>query len=154
MDKFAIAELPLGAGQLGLCPLPSCRESRARLRGWQPDLVISLTPLREMSNLGAHNLSGALKQAGIGWRHFPVADYGIPHVTAPWLALSGEIHKILAGKGRVAIHCRAGCGRTGMIALRLMVEAGEDPEAAFARLRGIRPCAVETEAQRIWATSR
>ncbi len=38
-----------------------------------------------------------------------------------------------------------------MAVLRLMVEVGEAPEAALARLRAVRPCAVETEAQRDWA---
>ena len=38
-----------------------------------------------------------------------------------------------------------------MAALRLMVEAGEDGVAALARLREMRPCAVETEAQMAWA---
>jgi hypothetical protein len=31
------------------------------------------------------------------------------------------------------------------------VEAGETPGAALARLRAVRPCAVETEAQLAWA---
>jgi len=38
-----------------------------------------------------------------------------------------------------------------MAALRLMVEAGEDANDALLRLRSIRPCAVETDAQMIWA---
>ena len=49
------------------------------------------------------------------------------------------------------VHCRGGCGRSGMAVLRLMVEAGEAPEEALARLRAVRPCAVETEAQMDWA---
>ncbi len=40
-----------------------------------------------------------------------------------------------------------------MAVLRLMVEAGEDPDAALARLRAVRPCAVETGAQLTWATA-
>ena len=38
-----------------------------------------------------------------------------------------------------------------MAALRLMIEVGEDPDAALKRLRAVRACAVETEAQMIWA---
>ena len=54
---------------------------------------------------------------------------------------------------RILIHCRGGCGRSGMIVLRIMIEFGEDPEEALERLRKIRPCAVETEAQENWAKS-
>ena len=49
------------------------------------------------------------------------------------------------------IHCFGGCGRSGMAALRLMVEAGEDADEALERLRAVRPCAVETDAQLRWA---
>jgi hypothetical protein len=38
-----------------------------------------------------------------------------------------------------------------MAVLRLMVECGEDPAQALARLRSVRPCAVETDAQLDWA---
>ena len=58
----------------------------------------------------------------------------------------------VAGRG-VAVHCRAGIGRSGMVALRLMIEAGEAPDDALARLRTVRPCAVETTAQMHWAMS-
>ncbi|MBR9844091.1 MAG: protein phosphatase, partial [Rhodobacteraceae bacterium] len=52
------------------------------------------------------------------------------------------------------VHCFGGCGRSGMAIMRLLVEMGEEPEAALARLRAVRPCAVETEAQRLWAANR
>jgi hypothetical protein len=38
-----------------------------------------------------------------------------------------------------------------MAALRLMIKAGEDPDAALKRLRAVRACAVETDAQLLWA---
>ena len=40
-----------------------------------------------------------------------------------------------------------------MAVLRLMFEAGEDAQAALIRLRAVRPCAVETEAQLAWASA-
>jgi protein-tyrosine phosphatase len=45
-----------------------------------------------------------------------------------------------------------GCGRSGSVALRLMVETGEAAADAFIRLRAARPCAVETDAQYRWAS--
>ena len=70
---------------------------------------------------------------------------------AAWRALGANARRALAGGGRVLIHCRAGCGRSGMAALRLMIECGEAPDEALARLRAVRPCAVETGAQMAWA---
>ena len=34
-----------------------------------------------------------------------------------------------------------------------MIECGEAPEPALKRLRAVRPCAVETEAQMLWAVA-
>jgi hypothetical protein len=41
-----------------------------------------------------------------------------------------------------------------MAILRLLVEMGEQPEEALQRLRAVRPCAVETDAQFDWAANR
>ena len=83
-----------------------------------------------------------------------VVDYGIP--TAEALSRWGDVSEMaraaLKGGGRVIVHCKGGCGRSGMAALRLMIEAGEAPDAALARLRAVRPCAVETAEQLAWAT--
>ena len=55
------------------------------------------------------------------------------------------------GEG-LLLHCRGGQGRSGMIALRLLVERGEAPDAGLTRLRQARPGAVETAAQLAWAS--
>jgi protein-tyrosine phosphatase len=72
-------------------------------------------------------------------------------VAADWARASAAARAALAGGGRVLVHCRGGCGRSGMAVLRLMIETGEAPEAALARLRARRACAVETAAQLAWA---
>jgi protein-tyrosine phosphatase len=148
----ADAEVALGGGVLGLFSFPSQGDARARLMDWAPDLVLSLTPLEEMSRLDGGDLPENLARRRIGWLHLPVEDFGIPEDAADWGAASATIRARLASGGRVAIHCRAGCGRTGMAALRLMVETGEGGAEALARLRAARPCAVETDAQYRWAT--
>jgi protein-tyrosine phosphatase len=148
----ADAEVALGGGVLGLFSFPSQGDARARLMDWAPDLVLSLTSLEEMSRLDGGDLPENLARRRIGWLHLPVEDFGIPEDAADWGAASVTIRARLASGGRVAIHCRAGCGRTGMAALRLMVETGEGGAEALARLRAARPCAVETDAQYRWAT--
>lgn len=51
----------------------------------------------------------------------------------------------------VAIHCRQGIGRSGMIATGLMVLAGIDPFVAFGTVSAARGFEVpETPAQRDW----
>lgn len=122
---------------------------------WGPGLVLTMTPEAELTARGAGRLGDDLRAAGIGWRRLPIADFGAPDaVTAAlWPAASVEALGVLRAGGRVLAHCMGGCGRSGMAVLRLMVELGEPPQAALARLRAVRPCAVETEDQRIWAAA-
>ena len=148
--SFGPHEVSVGGGVLALCPMPGrggdFAGDLARVRGWRPDLVVSMTEASEM----AADLPGALAAAGIGWRHFPVVDYGVPE--AGFDRLASEIAGVLSGGGRVLLHCMGGCGRSGMVAVAVMVRCGEAPDAALLRLRAVRPCAVETEAQLAWAS--
>ena len=151
-EGFVIAPLPLHAGTLALCPLPRDAADRAAVAAFAPDLVLTMTEVPEMAALGAADLPAWLATQGIGWVHFPVVDFGTPPDGAGWEALALRAQAVLAQGGRVLAHCRGGLGRSGMVALRLMVAAGEAPEAALARLRAVRPGAVETPAQFDWAT--
>ena len=154
-DPFTLKTLSAGGGTLAICPLPGLGgafdDDLARIVALAPELVISMTETAEMKALGAARLPEALQTAGIAWRHFPVRDYGAPTGAAGWPAISGHARRILAHSGVVLVQCRGGLGRSGMIVLRLMIEAGENPDAALARLRAARPGAVETQAQERWA---
>lgn len=144
---------------LGICPLPGRGGSYAQdlsiLLGWNPSLVLSMTTLDEMTASGAAKLTSDLGRNGVEWRHLPVADMAAqsPALSEGWGVFSIHARRILGDGGRVLVHCMAGCGRSGMAVLRLMVEAGEAADMALARLRGVRPCAVETTEQSRWATT-
>lgn len=154
MQEFVIHSLHTSGGALALSPLPGrTRHYHAdwqRLMEWRPDLVMSMTTQAEMDRKGAGTLGADLANAGIGWLHLPIADFGVPQ-DLDWPKVRDRVLDVLAGKGRVLVHCFGGCGRSGMMVLRLMIAGGEAPDAALARLRQVRPCAVETEAQMDWA---
>ena len=157
MSGFVIFAVPVSDGILGIAPMPGrgghYAEDLAHLRDWRPALVISMTTLTEMVSCGAQSLGSDLQDTGTRWAHLPVQDFSGPSgdQEEEWHAASKAALAALQGKGRVLIHCRGGCGRSGMAALRLMVEAGEDPDQALERLRVVRPCAVESEDQLTWA---
>ena len=159
MAKFKIAAVEAGGGWLGLCPMPGAggdyAGDLASVTGWGPALVLSMTMAAELARFGAAGIGADLRERGIGWRHLPVEDYQAdsPALAAGWAAASAQARAILEQGGRVLVHCRGGCGRSGMAVLRLMVELGEAPETALPRLRAARPCAVETDAQYDWAAS-
>ena len=153
---FSISELLVGRGHLGICPLPGRFSSYyvdlATILEWRPNLVISATTSVEFERDGVSQFPEDLENHKIKWVHFPVADYGPPQGEAQsWTEISDQAHAVLDGGGRVLTHCYGGCGRSGMVSLRLMREAGKPVEWALERLREVRPCAVETAAQKAWA---
>ena len=156
--EFKIAELTLRQGGLGICPMPGrsgdYADDLAVIAAWHPDLVLTMTSMDELRVKGAASLKADLAAHGIAWAHLPIADFGIPggNVQAAWPKVSTQAHTILARGGKVLAHCMGGCGRSGTAVMRLMVEAGETPEAGLTRLRAVRPCAVETPAQFAWAS--
>ncbi len=156
---FQIAQLPLGAGRIGLCPLPGRSgdyvADLAAILDWKPALVVSLVTEIELEAGGAETLGADLAAAGIAWRHLPITDFRAPcaSTAALWPALSSEAQATLAAGGSVLMHCYAGCGRSGMALARLMVENGEAADAAVARLRAVKPAAVETAAQAAWVSA-
>jgi hypothetical protein len=157
MSDLVIHALPVAGGILAIAPLPGGQGDfagdLAHLREWRPAIVLSLTTRIEMVETGSEGLGQMMQESGARWVHLPIADFGVPEpaVAANWPAVSADIRRALSGGGRVLVHCKGGCGRSGMIALRLMIEAGEKPEPALERLRHLRPCAIETEAQMDWA---
>ncbi len=154
MIEFAIYRLPVSGGELALSPMPGRTRHYytdwQHLLEWRPDLVLTMTTQAELDRKGAGTLGTDLANAGIGWLHLPVADFGVPG-GMDWSSIRDQVLAVLNRKGRVLVHCFGGCGRSGMMVLRLMIAAGEEPEAALMRLRGVRPCAVETDEQMDWA---
>ncbi len=157
MRGFQIAVLPIGAGELGICPIPGRHGDYpgdlSQVLRWGPGLVLTMVEQDELSQVGAAGFGTDLADAGIDWHHLPIGDFGAPGAKAldGWPEASGAAHDVLGRGGRVLVHCFGGCGRSGMVLLRLMIEAGEAPETALLRLRSARPCAVETSAQQVWA---
>lgn len=156
--SFAIFDLKAGHGTLGLSPMPgrsSYQHDLAMIARWDADLVLTMTPLEELARVGAEYLGQDLSALGIAWAHLPIADFGAPQgeTAAMWPKVETQALDTLGSHGKVLAHCYGGCGRSGMAILRLMISTGEAPETALARLRAVRPCAVETDAQFRWASA-
>jgi len=153
---FGIATLtPEGGARIGICRLPGrdgrALEDLATIRAWTPGIVVSLTEPAEMARHNMGDMAGLLAREGIAHAAFPIRDFGVPEGLAGWPGLSARLHGVLEAGGGVLLHCYGGQGRSGMLALRLMVERGQNPDAALAALRAVRPGAVETDAQAAWA---
>ena len=154
---FSIFDLAIGDAVVALCPLPGrfspyLQDFRALL-AWRPDLVLSLTERSEMVPLGAADLPADLTARGIQCCYFSISDYQTPKPenAEKWQTIEAQAYQILGRGGRVLVHCFGGCGRSGMVALRLMRRMGLPSDVALSHLRAIRPCAIETPEQERWA---
>ena len=115
------------------------------------DHVVSLLERDEIEDLDLGDEAAACMRAGLSFSSYPIPDRGLPYspeeVTRLVEALSGDL---AAGRG-VLIHCRAGIGRSSMIAAAVCVFAGATPAEAFQRIsaaRGLRT--PDTEQQIQW----
>ncbi len=154
---FSIATLGLEeGGRIGVCPLPGRYNRLTKdvetIAEWNPSTVLTLTEISEMEDMGSEQLGTLLDTRGITWKHLPIRDWnGLSgHNATFWPALSNHLHGVLDRGEGVLTHCRGGHGRSGMIALRLLVERGIEPQTALKRLRHVRPGAVEMPEQMRW----
>ena len=144
---FEIVEIEtLKGGTIAMGPQPNTVEEFSQLREYGADHIVTLTETQEWY---LDDFEARARAAAPNWHHHPVRDF-----TAANEAINPLVEtliKALDKKEKIFIHCRGGCGRTGMLAMRLLILQGEDADAALARLRDVRPCAVEKKSQEFWA---
>jgi ADP-ribosyl-[dinitrogen reductase] hydrolase len=68
-------------------------------------------------------------------------------LSGAWESAGKELRSMLGNGLDVLLHCRGGLGRAGTIAARLLVELGVEPLTAIAKVREVRPGAIETRDQ-------
>ena len=157
MSGLVMYALPVGGGTLAIASLPGrggdYRGDMDVFHEWKPGIVVTMTTAEELAEVGGQNLGNDVQTMASRWCHLPVRDFRAPgpEAEAKWPEVSRNVRHALNGGGRVVVHCRGGCGRSGMVALRLMIECGEDRFEALNRLRALRDCAVETKGQLQWA---
>jgi len=119
------------------------------ISAWGAKLVLTLVEPAELTALKVPQLGHEIKRRGIEWRHLPIADYSVPtkKFEEEWATQGSEIREILRNGDDVLVHCKGGLGRAGMIAARLLVELGMDPEEAIHSVRRVRKGAIETPSQ-------
>lgn len=156
---FLAAEDVNFAGRIGLTIAPGKKDG-----SWDRDLGADLARLRDeygcgvlVSLLEAHeyemleiaDLFQRARALGIRTVHFPIEDAGAPprDAMAGFGELVAEIVAVARAGETVVIHCRGGLGRTGTVAAACLVARGHKADDAIARVRAVRPGAIETRAQ-------
>jgi protein-tyrosine phosphatase len=107
------------------------------IRRWGANGVVCLIEPYELTLNKVDSLPTAVQDAGMWWSHLPIVDMDIPDQDFEdvWAVEGERIRHALRIGERVVIHCFAGLGRTGMIAARILVEFGVEPEQAIRQIR-------------------
>ena len=122
--------------------------------GWHAagiDHVVSLLEMHEVRELGLAEEAALCEQNGVGFVSFPIADRSVPSSLHAAAGLIRSIEARLAQGEAVAIHCRAGIGRSGLMAACVLVNLGVPQSEVFPRIsrgRGIQ--VPDTPAQVEW----
>lgn len=117
------------------------------------DKIVCLLEDWEQLELGLGDEAKLCERNNIEYVSFPIPDRGLPRTNLA-LILAEELHtEICAGK-HVAIHCRAGIGRTGIIAGAVLLKTGKTAKEALALISDARGVRVpDTEEQENWLGS-
>jgi protein-tyrosine phosphatase len=145
-------------GRMAISPRPRGGEwVDDEMKGWRRagvDVVVSLLEPGEAEDLGLDEERKYCKANGMEFYSLPIVDRSVPSSDAEAARLLAEMEEALNRGKNVAIHCRQGVGRAGLIASTLLVETGVNPSDAVLRVSAARHAPVpETAEQRAWIDS-
>lgn len=161
-NQIDTVPVPGSVGCMGLMPCPGVRVAEgsaglkrhfeadlAEIDAWGANGVLCLVEPHELKMNRVENLPHAVQSAGMWWRHLPIIDMDIPNqdFEDAWAVEGERIRHALRIGERVAIHCYAGLGRTGMIGARILVEFGLDPKQAVTAVRQDNRRRIQTRGQ-------
>jgi protein-tyrosine phosphatase len=122
--------------------------------GWRRagiDVVVSLLENDEAAQLDLVDERRIAEANSILFISFPIPDRGVPASVPAAISLVASIAVALEGGKNVAVHCRQGIGRSGLIVAGVLANSGVSPEQAMRVVSSARGLAVpETSEQRLW----
>jgi protein-tyrosine phosphatase len=144
-----------GNRRLAIMPRPRAGDwLDDEIAGWEKegiDVIISLLEPEEIAELGLQREAARCHELGIEFVSFPIPDGGVPARAREAIALAEAIIVRLKEGKSVGLHCRAGIGRSALIAACVLALFGIAPGAAFDLIEKARGVKVpDTEGQRKW----
>ena len=114
-------------------------------------VVVSLLEPDEATELELDGEAAACAANGVEFVSFPIADREVPKSRTEFAERVSHLVGLLQSGRTVAIHCRQGIGRAGMVAVGILGATGVPIDEAMEVVSAARGRPVpETEAQRQW----
>jgi protein-tyrosine phosphatase len=129
-------------GRLGIMARPRSGEwLRDEVSGWCQvgvNAVVCLLEASEVSELELHDEPVLCEGSKIDFISFPITDRGVPKSVHQTAQLVERVASLLRTGASVVIHCRAGIGRSSLIAACVMWKLGFPHNEIFPMLRRAR----------------
>jgi protein-tyrosine phosphatase len=143
--EVRIFRIPLsGPGSLAIATRPrgdgSLSSDIAALRQQGIDLLVSLLCADEAGWLGLTGEPAACEAAGLEFLAVPVRDFETPDSPLEFIKTVRGLVGLLRQGRSIAVHCRGGIGRSGMLAVSILVGTGVQLHSAIetvSRARGV-----------------
>src|SRR3984893_12575789 len=152
--KIQWIDLPAGV-HLAIMPRPRAGDwLDDEIAGWRAEGIAVIVRLLEaggVEELGLDREAGLCRDLDMEFIAFPVPDGGVPSSTREAMALAEAIVGCLNEGKAVALHCRAGIGRSTLVAACVLLLLGFAPGMAFdliGKARGVK--VPDIERQRDW----
>ena len=146
------------SAKIGLTPCPGTQDalleaSLSELKEWGAHAILSLMLADEMVENKVASLGEETQKQGMNWFHLPIEDDEVPlaDFEQSWKTVGPQVHELLDNGKSIAIHCKGGSGRTGMVAARIMLERGANLEECIAQIKEQRPGAFRAPLQQDYA---
>ena len=125
----------------------SIAEALATLQQAGAAAVISLNPISELQSLQVADLGAEVHAHGLQWFHCPIEDDQAPldDFASAWQQAGPLVHQLLDAGKTVAIHCKGGSGRTGLMAAQILLERGHNKDNVKSMVQALRPFALTLE---------
>ena len=116
--------------------------------------VVSLLEPSEAYEVGLANEGSFCRKQGIEFVSYPIPDRGLPPSVVGFAKFTRGLYGEIAGGKSTVVHCRAGIGRTAIMAAGVLLHAAFNPKDAFARISMVRGVKVpDTDEQYNWVVN-
>ncbi len=115
------------------------------------EVLASLLTAAESEELGLSDEARYCNETGIKFLTFPIEDRSVPNSVADFSRFVNLIESELCRNTPVGIHCRAGIGRSSLLAACLLSQHGYETDTAFDAITQARKFPVpDTPEQHLW----
>ncbi len=125
--KPSMYEIPIPAvGRMFVMPKPSGEWLAEDIKAYKSegiDFIVSMLTGDEAHELGLEDEQTLCEASGIQFVQYPIVDRGVPNMI-DLSKLVVRLSNVVQSGSTIAIHCRAGIGRSGLVAACVLISLG------------------------------